>query len=85
MKTIIDLADEVIAQKNKSITDEIFLLIQNDKDFMRDYLRLVEDKGLNAVNKCIGKRIKERYTLINDDYRDDAPVSTLIRSHQCFK
>jgi hypothetical protein len=35
---IVDFADEVIRQKNKSITDEIFLLIQNDKDLMQKYL-----------------------------------------------
>ena len=32
---ISDLADEVIACKNKTITDEVFLLIQNNRDLCK--------------------------------------------------
>lgn len=61
MKNIDDFVDDVISQKNKSIRDEVFLLIQNDKDFMKEYLRLVESEGLDKVNRRIGKRIKDKY------------------------
>jgi hypothetical protein len=36
-----DLVDKVISCKNKTITDEVFLLIQNDRLFMQEYLELV--------------------------------------------
>ena len=41
---IADFVNEVISIKNKSITDEIFLLIQNDKTLMQQYLKLVQEK-----------------------------------------
>jgi len=81
--TITGFADKVISQKNKSITDDIFLLIQNDKILMHEYLRLVEKEGLDSVNMLIGKRVKERYGLTNDE-RNNEPLSTLIKSHQEF-
>jgi hypothetical protein len=81
---IIAFANEVISQKNKSITDEIFLLIQNNKDLMQEYLRLVEGNGLSSVNTQIGRRVKEAYGLTNAAERNDEPSSTLIKSYQEF-
>lgn len=80
-----DFIDEVISIKNKTITDEIFLLIQNNKTLMQRYLRLVEENTLDIVNRQIGKRIKKQYNLSNDINRNDSPKSTLISSHQEFE
>lgn len=80
-----EFVDIVISRKNKGITDEIFLLIQNDKDFMKQYLELVEDAGRHNINKQIGKLIKEKYHLKNDEQRCNNPISTLISSHQEFE
>jgi hypothetical protein len=79
-----DLVDEVISFKNKKITDEVFLLIQNNKDFMQKYLRLVQEKGLDVVNQQIGKMIMKKYGLTHEDGRNTEPKSTLISSHQEF-
>ena len=75
----------VISLKNRTITDEIFLLIQHDRDLMQNYLRLVENEGLNQVNRQIGKAVKKAYRLNDDEIREDNPHSTLNRSHQIFK
>ena len=75
----------VISLKNRTITDEIFLLIQHDRDLMQNNLRLVENEGLNQVNRQIGKAVKKAYRLNDDEIREDDPHSTLIRSHQIFK
>lgn len=83
--TLNKLADDVISKKNKMITDEVFLLIQNDRDLMQDYLELVRQHGVQTVNQHIGKAVKEKYRLENDDDREYEPVSTLIQSHQRFK
>jgi len=77
--------ERVIAQKNKQITDEVFLLIQNDRIFMRDYLRLIEENNFNVVNMRIGKLVKTAYNLTNDQSRNDTPTSTLIKSFQEFE
>lgn len=84
-RNINELIAAVIAAKNKRITDEVFLLIQNDREFMQDYLRLVEEKGLDSVNQLIGAGVKKKYSLENDDQRNSEPESSLIQSHQQFK
>jgi hypothetical protein len=80
-----NIADEAISRMNKKITDEVFLIIQNDRELMQDYLRAVEKHGLDLVNKTIGKAVKKKYGLINLDEREDNPSSTLIQSHQKFE
>lgn len=80
-----DLIGKVIGLKNKTITDDIFLLIQNDKELMQAYLRLVEENGLDDVNRQIGKGVKLHYNLSNDTGRNNSPKSTLISSHQEFE
>ena len=79
-----ELADEVIAAKNKTITDEVFLLIQNNRDFMQKYLQLVHEKGVKTVNQHIGKMVMQKYGLTTDVERNNEPESTLITSHQEF-
>jgi len=80
-----ELVDEVIALKNKTITDEVFLLIQNNRDFMQKYLRLVHEKDLQTVNKHIGKMVMTKYGLTPDTGRNYEPKSTLISSYQEFE
>lgn len=82
LKEFIDL---VISKKNETITDEVFLLIQNDHDLMHRYLKLVENEGLTKVNQQIGRAVKAKYNLTNEDSRRDETLSTLIQSHQIFK
>lgn len=85
MKELKDFISRVIAKKNKTITDEVFLSIQNDKELMQEYLHLVEKKGLQTVNQQIGKGVKEKYSLENHTNRNDTPISTLISSYQEFQ
>jgi hypothetical protein len=80
-----DFTDEVISCKNKTITDEVFLLIQNNKDFMQKYLQLVREQGLDVVNRYIGQAVWRKYGLTPDDGRNMEPRSTLILSHQEFE
>lgn len=83
--TASDIAEEAIRRMNKRITNEIFLIIQNDRDLMKEYLRAVQDSGLDAVNQTIGKRVKTSYNLVNVNDREDNPSCTLIQSHQKFE
>ena len=53
------LAQKAISQMNKRITNEIFMLIQNDRSLMHEYLRAVEEHGLEPVNQQIGKAVKD--------------------------
>ena len=69
-----------------TITNEIFLVIQNHKGLMQQYLRAVEEFGLDSINQSIGHFVKELYSLEDDgNKRENNPSSTLISSHQKFK
>lgn len=80
-----EIAEEAIRRMNKRITNEIFLMIQNDRDLMKEYLRAVQDSGLDVVNQTIGKRVKTSYNLVNVNDREDNPSCTLIQTHQKFE
>ena len=80
-----ELGKTAIEKFNKRITNEIFLIIQNDRELMYKYLRLVEANGLDTVNQNIGKEVKKEYGLINLDDREDNPSCTLIQSHRKFE
>lgn len=79
-----EIAQEAIAKMNKRITNEIFLIIQNDRSLMHEYLLAVEESGLESVNQQIGKAVKFHYQLSNITEREDNPSCTLIQSHQKF-
>jgi hypothetical protein len=85
MSKLSDFSEKVTHQFSKRITDEIFLMIQNDKELMYEYLKLVEANGLTVVNQQIGKKVKNRFALDNDLTRNVIPNSTLIKSHQEFE
>jgi len=80
-----EIAKEAIKRMNKKITNDIFLIIQNDRELMKEYLRAVESNTLDIVNQTIGKEVKKAYELINVNDREDNPSCTLIQSHQKFE
>lgn len=75
--------DKTLNQFAEDITDRIFLMIQNDKKLMADYLDLLDkhkdNVDLNTLNSNIGKYIKEVFNLDNMD-ECTKPKSTLIQT-----
>ena len=80
-----EIAQQAISKMDKKITNEIFLIIQNDPELMYKYLKAVEQSDLGTVNRTIGKEVKRSYRLNNINERDNSPVCTLIQSHQVFE
>ena len=80
-----EIAEEAIKKMNKRITNEIFLIIQNNRELMKEYLRTIENGSLDTVNQTIGKEIKKAYGLVNCNNREDNSSCTLIQSHQQFE
>ena len=78
------IAQKAISQMNKQITNEVFKVIQNTPELMHDYLRAVEEDGLDTVNRTIGKAVKKEYGLDNINDRAKDNLCTLIQSHQKF-
>lgn len=77
--------DKVLDEFSKEITDQVFLSIQNNRELMHEYLRLISTNTIDIVNQRIGKAVKDRYKLSNLNSRQDEPKSTLIKSHQEFE
>lgn len=63
MSQISEFSDKVLSRFADSITDYVFLTIQDDRELMLEYLRLVSDTKLDTVNQQIGKKVKERFGL----------------------
>ena len=80
-----EIAQKAIGKMNKQITNEIFMIIQNNRELMYEYLRAVEANGLDSVNQIIGREVKTAYQLANIDDREDNPSCTLVQSHQKFE
>ncbi|MGS0827097.1 hypothetical protein ACVBIO_14900 [Shewanella sp. 0m-8] len=80
-----EIAQLAVQKLNKKLSNEIFLIIQNDRELMQAYLKAVEASGVESVNQQIGKEIKASYQLVNINKREDDPSCTLIKSHQMFE
>lgn len=80
-----EIALQAINILNKKITNEIFLIIQNDRELMHSYQRAIETTGLDTLNQTIGREVKIAYNLENINDREDDPSCTLIQSHQKFE
>jgi len=76
--------EKVIARKNSGIIDDVFLLIENDRELLKDYLYLVQDNSLQTVNQQIGKRVEAEYGLVSCGENNE-PKSRLISTYSLLK
>lgn len=79
-----DFAEKAIEKLTVDITDRLFLLIQNDKELMQDYLNLLENNKRHFVNSEIAKVVKSTFNLQNIG-ESKAPKSTLIKTFEQFE
>jgi nitrogenase subunit NifH len=77
-----EFIEELLAKKNARITDEVFLLIEKDRDLMKKYLKLVEEKKLQTVNSQIARAVVKKYGLESDTVRNYEPESVLVTSYK---
>ena len=86
MKELNDFKKKVINEFSKEITDRVFLMIQNDKELMKEYLLLIEKgNSLTYINSEIAKEIKRKFSLKNLNEKNSNPKSTLIQGHEIFE
>jgi len=84
MDEFIDRMINLFADK---ITDEIFLMIQNNPELMHEYQRQADVHTLDALNRRLGELIPDRFRLGNLEdengqvLRNSNPRSNLIRSY----
>lgn len=83
MKDFQSFVEKVIEEYNNpsNIIDNMFLLIQNDRVLMKEYLELVASgTSLQSVNSSIAKNIELSLKLSNSGDRSSTPKSNLIQS-----
>jgi len=76
--------DDVLNQFEESITDKVFLMIQNDRVLFHRWLDLIQDKKRNYVNGEIAKAIKKSFG-IKKKKKKIKPKSFLINFFKNFK
>ena len=79
---------KVLNKFTDDITDKVFLMIQEDKDLMKEYLDLLDrhknNIDLDTLNSNIGKSIRI-YLNLDNIYESREPKSTLIRTFMRHK
>ena len=79
--TLQQFQDKALKQFTKEITDIFFCYIENDKELLQDYLRVIgRDSNLDETNMSLGAAVKEWFHLENGDMNPN-PKSKLIRSY----
>lgn len=79
--TLHQFQQRALTQFTREITDIFFSYIENDKELMQEYLRVIgRDSNLDETNKSLGAAVKEWFHLENGDVNRD-PKSKLIRSY----
>jgi len=79
--TLNQFQQKALSQFTKEITDIFFLFIENDKNLMHDYLRVIGREGdLDTTNKKLGEAVKSWFKLENGEVNRE-PMSKLIESY----
>jgi hypothetical protein len=81
MNKIEEIAENALQGLVEDITDHVFMMIQEDRGLMQDYIQQVVENDKDTVNKTIGKYIKKRLNLTNLG-RCEEPESSLIGSYE---
>ncbi len=61
------------------VTDQMFVLIQSNQNYLNRYRHLCQDNGTETVNRWIGRLIKTMYHLSNSGRA--IATSALIRTY----
>ena len=79
--TLNQFQQKALSQFTKEITDIFFLYIENDKDLMQEYLRVIgRESTLDNTNMALGAAVKEWFALANG-VENSNPKSKLIMSY----
>ena len=79
--TLAEFQEEALSRFTKEITDIFFSFIENDRELLQDYLRVIgREDNLDNVNRRLGAAVKAWFSLENGA-ENSAPRSKLIRSY----
>ncbi|MDR2009033.1 MAG: hypothetical protein LBQ22_00945 [Bacteroidales bacterium] len=75
-----EFAEKVVEKFCIELTDQLFLYIENDKELMQDYLRVITEEGLHKTNQDLGADFKELF-FVDNLGETDKVKSKLIKTY----
>lgn len=79
--TLSQFQQKALSKFTQEITDIFFCYIENDKELLQDYLRVIgRENALDNTNMTLGAAVKEWFRLDNG-VENSNPKSKLIRSY----
>ena len=72
--------NDVLNEFTSSITERVFLMIQNDHELMRQYLDIIDKNSRLEINTKLPKAIRETFNLINTS-EEKQSKSKLIQTY----
>lgn len=89
MKKNVEIADfkrKVLDKFCEVLTDQVFLMIEQDRNLLHEYMLLIaKNKSLSNINSQIAKEVKKRFYLENKHQENKNPKSKLIQAHEKFE
>ncbi len=77
---------KVLEKFTEQITDQVFLMIQNDRSLYTEYCNQCHSHGKDKLNRDLGKAVKEYFELKNcDEAKLEEVKSVLITSYTKHK
>ena len=79
--TLNQFQQKALSQFTREITDIFFCYIENNKELLQDYQRVIgRDSNLDETNLALGAAVKKWFRLENGNENSN-PKSKLIRSY----
>lgn len=79
--TLNEFQIHTLTEFTREITDLFFLYIEENKDLLQEYQRVIgRESSLDVTNRNLGLAVKEWFNLENGNENND-PMSHLIRSY----
>ena len=84
MISLKEFEKNVIDKFTETITDRTFIMIEQEKELLQEYLDLLGKHPRKTVNSSLAKAIKKRFDLKNKIPNNKEPKSLLIKSFTEF-
>ena len=78
--------EKILEKFSEQITDIVFLMIENDKELLIDYMQLIENGNKRkTINSQMAQTICKKFNLENKGFEVEKPLSKLIESYTALK
>lgn len=76
--------EKALSRFTKEITDLFFCFIENDRELLQDYLRIIGENDLDTINQNLGRAVMEWFRLENR-VKNSKPIINLRPKSKLIK